>query len=324
MSRTGIHGGIRRGAAAAAIGAVLVLTTGVQASQSAEGTADPGDPAAPAVDTQSLPVVATLKGKSGAAHENAPGQNRDGDAKGKAPAGNGQESNAQPGTGASPAATPSASASAVPSALRPAVTATQKPAATPAPSPTDPASQGPAASGPASSTPAATRPAASAPARSATGSAPGSTPASSAPASGASSAPAPVAAPASPAAGSPAAPETPPGGEGTAARPASPASAVPGDLPVTRKHQSDAGAVARVNAVTGTAAAGSEAAYVPIYSMPQAESGWTPYATQGGSVRSSATLSAQPEPKSALVWLGSGLVGVAGAAGLVLFRLRNP
>jgi hypothetical protein len=25
-----------------------------------------------------------------------------------------------------------------------------------------------------------------------------------------------------------------------------------------------------------------------------------------------------------MVWLGSGLVGVAGAAGLVLFRLRNP
>jgi hypothetical protein len=65
---------------------------------------------------------------------------------------------------------------------------------------------------------------------------------------------------------------------------------------------------------------------VPIYSVPQAQPGWTPYAAAvpGNSVRTSAELSAQPEPKSALVWLGSGLVGVAGAAGLVFFRLRNP
>jgi hypothetical protein len=51
--------------------------------------------------------------------------------------------------------------------------------------------------------------------------------------------------------------------------------------------------------------------------------GWSPYSA-GTSPRSTATLSAQPEPRRAMVWLGSGLVGVAGASGLVLFRLRNP
>ncbi|WP_307094476.1 hypothetical protein [Arthrobacter sp. V1I9] len=65
---------------------------------------------------------------------------------------------------------------------------------------------------------------------------------------------------------------------------------------------------------------------MPIYSVRQTRAGWTPYTTAipGNSVRSSATLKAQPEPKSALVWLGSGLVGVAGGAGLVFLRLRNP
>jgi hypothetical protein len=66
---------------------------------------------------------------------------------------------------------------------------------------------------------------------------------------------------------------------------------------------------------------------VPIYAVPQANPAWTPSysaAGQGNSVRSNAKLNAQPEPKSALVWLGSGLVGVAGASGLVFFRLRNP
>jgi hypothetical protein len=61
--------------------------------------------------------------------------------------------------------------------------------------------------------------------------------------------------------------------------------------------------------------------------VPQPDSKWTPSyggATQASSVRSNAELNTQAEPKSALVWLGSGLVGVAGAAGLVFFRLRNP
>jgi hypothetical protein len=76
-----------------------------------------------------------------------------------------------------------------------------------------------------------------------------------------------------------------------------------------------------------SAAAAGNAAYLPVYAVPQANSEWSPSygaGAHGNSVRSSAELNAQPEPKSALVWLGSGLVGVAGAAGLVFFRLRNP
>ena len=62
---------------------------------------------------------------------------------------------------------------------------------------------------------------------------------------------------------------------------------------------------------------------MPLYFMPQADQGWSP-SYSAGTQASSVKLNAQPEPKSALVWLGSGLVGVAGAAGLVFFRLRNP
>jgi hypothetical protein len=75
------------------------------------------------------------------------------------------------------------------------------------------------------------------------------------------------------------------------------------------------------------AAVAGQAAGAPLFAGAQAYPGWSPYAaagTPGSSPRSSARLSTQPEPRRAMVWLGSGLVGVAGAAGLVLFRLRNP
>ncbi|MCU1568966.1 MAG: hypothetical protein JWQ56_3903, partial [Pseudarthrobacter sp.] len=319
MSRTGIHGGIRRGAAAAAIGAVLVLTTGAPASQAEEGAPDPGDSATPAVDTKSLPVVASLTGQHG--REDAPGQNRD---KNSNAGGNGKPA-ARPAVSASA----SASASAVPSALLPAITATQSPGFRPAPTATP--SPVPTADAPAYSTQTPTRPATS-PAGNAPAS-PGTSPAP------ASSGPAQTSAPASSAAASPAvvgpAAGTPSAG--------APAGQVPGpqetsagaagqngqtgfnaaQLPGATKGQ---GAETTPGTAPAAAAAG-HAAYVPIYAVPQANSAWTPsYSTgaQGNSVRSSAELKAQPEPKSALVWLGSGLVGVAGAAGLVFFRLRNP
>jgi hypothetical protein len=74
---------------------------------------------------------------------------------------------------------------------------------------------------------------------------------------------------------------------------------------------------------SATGATASHAGGAALYSAPQMRAGWTHYSA-GTSPRSTATLSAQPEPRSAMVWLGSGLVGVAGASGLVLFRLRNP
>lgn len=58
-SRTGIHGGIRRGSAAAAIGAVLVLTAGVPASQ-ADGTSGSEDPDVQVSGGVQLPGVGGL------------------------------------------------------------------------------------------------------------------------------------------------------------------------------------------------------------------------------------------------------------------------
>ena len=58
-SRTGIHGGLRRGSAAAAIGAVLVLTAGVPASQ-ADTVPDPGDPAVQVTGAVQLPEIGGL------------------------------------------------------------------------------------------------------------------------------------------------------------------------------------------------------------------------------------------------------------------------
>ena len=60
-SRTGIHGGLRRGTAAAAMGAVLVLSAGVPASQAADG-ADPGEPDARITGSLELPAVNSLLG----------------------------------------------------------------------------------------------------------------------------------------------------------------------------------------------------------------------------------------------------------------------
>ncbi|TAP45536.1 hypothetical protein EYS21_02055 [Arthrobacter sp. S39] len=58
-SRTGIHGGFRRGSAAAAIGAVLVLTAGVPASQ-ADGSSGADEPEVQVSGSAQLPVVGGL------------------------------------------------------------------------------------------------------------------------------------------------------------------------------------------------------------------------------------------------------------------------
>jgi hypothetical protein len=115
--------------------------------------------------------------------------------------------------------------------------------------------------------------------------------------------------------------EETPGGTSAENSQAEPAA---GQLPGTA--MGPAGAETTAATAPSTAVAGYSA-YAPGYDVPQANAGWTPSYSAGAEatrVRSSATLDTQPEPKSALVWLGSGLVGVAGAAGLVFFRLRNP
>ncbi|WP_459792788.1 hypothetical protein [Arthrobacter sp. AD-310] len=87
--------------------------------------------------------------------------------------------------------------------------------------------------------------------------------------------------------------------------------------------QEEAGAGGVAGSATGAAVNQGQAGHAALYSAPQARAGWSPYSA-ATSQRTSATLSSRPEPRKAMVWLGSGLVGVAGAAGLVLFRLRNP
>ncbi|MHA7288319.1 hypothetical protein ACX80V_01545 [Arthrobacter sp. MDT3-24] len=64
-SRTSIHGGLRRGAAAAAVGAVLVLSAGVPASQAADGSAEPTESAAVAADGDLAGVSGLLNGLLG-------------------------------------------------------------------------------------------------------------------------------------------------------------------------------------------------------------------------------------------------------------------
>ena len=119
--------------------------------------------------------------------------------------------------------------------------------------------------------------------------------------------------------------ETPAGPAGGTAAERSPGGPSAVDLPDTGNGQS--GTEATAGAASSVAAAAGQGANVPNDAVPEASAGWIPSysgGTQASSVRSNAELNAQPEPKSALVWLGSGLVGVAGAAGLVFFRLRNP
>ncbi|MCP8998585.1 hypothetical protein NFC73_02375 [Pseudarthrobacter sp. RMG13] len=65
LSRTSIHGGLRRGAAAAAVGAVLVLSAGVPASQAADGSAEPTESASVAADGDLAGVSGLLNGLLG-------------------------------------------------------------------------------------------------------------------------------------------------------------------------------------------------------------------------------------------------------------------
>lgn len=307
MSRTGIHGGIRRGGYAAAIGAVLVLATGATASQADEGLADPGSPTIPlAQETGSLPHEPS-RDNAGHGLQAAPGQDR--------------EEPGSKGTGASirETAGPVASASApalllsLPPALFPAVTATLSPTATAVPTPTPSASPFPTGSTPTSAASTGTAPA------------PAQTPTTYSAASQTGAAPSPAAAattavPTAPAVTAPATAEAPAAADAsqTPADSGAAASGESSEVPAAERPLSTTPAASPAAA----APAESQAGGAPLYSASQAHPAWTPYST-GTGPRSSATLNSQPEPRSAMVWLGSGLVGVAGAAGLVLFRLRN-
>lgn len=245
-SRTGIHGGLRRGSAAAAIGVVLVLSAGVPASQ-ADGGPGSGDPDVRVTGSaELLQIGGLLEGLLGATT-----------------------------VPASPQPTPvpgptSASPSPVPTTAAPAPTTVST-------SPTTSSSSG------------------------ATGS-----PQGAAATSGAASVPSPqqpgtAGQPGTPPAG-PAAPQTPE-------------------------------ALAAEQSAAGQPAAGAEppAAPQPAASEPSAAasraSGTGTLHAAGGPARGRQEVApardAEPVGVSAKVWVGVGLVGSAGAAGLILTRIRR-
>jgi hypothetical protein len=130
-SRTGIHGGLRRGTAAAAAGVVLVLSAGIPASQAADGSPDPGSPDVQVTGTVQLPVVGSLvQGLLGSATQSP--------------------------TPASTSPAPTASVAPAPATAAPApATASQPQAAGTPPAGTAPAGSAPAVSGTRTATPGA-------------------------------------------------------------------------------------------------------------------------------------------------------------------------
>ncbi|MDP9888153.1 hypothetical protein J2X98_001740 [Pseudarthrobacter enclensis] len=318
MSRTGIHGGIRRGTAAAAVGAVLVLSTGVQASLADDAVPPPQDPAAPAASAAAF-------GLSIAARQTAavtPGPDVTG---GSSPQGSEGQNPAGPGAGAPAARTPRTPSAipTVPDALLPVITVS--PSADWTAAPTGPATSGtPMAPGPQTTSaaaptgsPSVARPGASTPAGSGAASAPGAASAAgAAPAAGVTGQLPAVAAPA----------------EGTA-----PAAGQGGAAPVSGEQSAVPGAGAGVNFLPGTLAAGADgpgaqgATASPLPTalsinarnsqptrLPQAAG------EQAGPGRPVSFVGPLRDVPGAMVWLGAGLVGVGAAAGLVFLRMRRP
>lgn len=250
-SRTSIHGGLRRGAAGAAVGAVLVLSAGVTASQAADGSTDPTASAEVAADGDVKRVSGLLQGLLG-----GPGGR----------------------STASPEATPAPSSSSTSTAT-----------ATPTPDPTSTA--------PTPTVPSA--PTTSAPATSASPAPQGTTPQGTAPRS-----------PGSPSS-APRTPSTSPDAAGSAA------GAQPNGQPgAPADGTQDAGQVVDPTADQPTQDAPSADA-TPV-SIPQ-RSGDAPAGREDTASAPEAAAAAEP----AKVWLGMGLVGSAGAAGLLFARIRR-
>ncbi|WP_457950740.1 hypothetical protein ACTAQI_09390 [Pseudarthrobacter sp. alpha12b] len=339
MSRTGIHGGIRRGTAAAAVGAVLVLSTGVQASLADDAAPPPQDPAA------QVSADATAAARDIAARQDAPQFQR---------GSHGEDGGAatDPAAGATLAKTPSVLA--VPGALLPAVkaslpTTTPTAAASAAaeasisalplpdlPLPTvsgTPLLPGGQTATPASptgtaSSPAPTQPRATTASGPTTASAPGAAPAAgTSPEAGAT---APSAVMVTPAVG--AATEAAPGGAdpATGAPAAAGASGTAGGSPRTGAF---GGAGAAGNDASHAAANGAaQASSFPAAGIPAAQGDQTrsqpartPQAAgpPAGPGRAVSSIGPLPDVPDAMVWLGAGLVGVGAAAGLVFLRMRR-
>ena len=313
-SRTGIHGGVRRGTAAAAVGAVLVLAAGVPASQGDEGDPQPGSTSAPS-------------------RQDTPGQGPGGKEAGRGPrAEPRKETTDDGGRPAREAAAPSPvpSTLSVPIPLLPAVTASLAPSATASPSAV-PSTPLPLPSDvpeiPSTALPATTVPV---PSLSSPGTLTGS--------------PAPSAPARQTAAGTPTGAPVPSSEPGT--RAGQPAADLPGtDHPGTKHPSTEYPAAVQPGTVqpgvpgddVPPPVAGPEAGAGTPGSLGAAEAvqqdqagepgGRTPQAAgtlPGSRQRVGSYISTQPELQAATIGLGLGLVGLAAGAGVIYLRLRKP
>ncbi|TQJ41612.1 hypothetical protein FBY33_3729 [Arthrobacter sp. SLBN-112] len=311
MSRTGIHGGLRRGTAAAAVGVVLVLSAGVQASLA--------DDAAPPQD----PLVQATAVASG-------GSDDDGTPRGKVPA-----IPAVPGA-LLPAvkATLSTGSTTAPASAEASVSGLAVPAVpTVSGTPLAPGGQTPAptASGTASSSaqsgatqkPRSTQPMPTS-----------ATPAGAAPAGAAPAAGAPALSPAVPPLLGTGAGEAADQADARAAGPGSGGMAGSLDPHGSGAAESGAGESDGEESAGEAGAAAGGAGAVPSSALPtalsinarQSQPTRVPQAAAApeGPGRAVSSTGPLPDMPDALVWLGAGLVGLGTAAGLVFLRMRRP
>ncbi|WP_406637326.1 hypothetical protein [Pseudarthrobacter quantipunctorum] len=313
-SRTGIHGGVRRGTAAAAVGAVLVLAAGVPASLGDEGDPQPGSTSAPS-------------------RQDAPSQDPGGKEAGRAPRTEPRKEKTDDGgrpTREAAAPSPVPSTLSAPAPLLPAVTASLAPSAaasplavpsTPLPLPPD-VPEIPSATLPATAVPV---PSLSSPGT-LTGSPAPSAPAQPTPAGTPTGAPVPSSEPGTraeqPAADLPGTEhpgiKSPSTEHPATAQPGAVQPGIPGDGAPPPAAGPEAGA-GTPGAPGAAEAAQPDQAREPGGRTPQAE-GTLP----GSRQRVGSYISTQPELQAATIGLGLGLVGLAAGAGVIYLRLRKP
>ena len=320
----GNHGGLRRGTAAAALGAVLVLSAGVPASNAAvpallteAGEVVPSSPdtdAVPGAAIEADPTVSRVKATvdGSLSLEAWAGRILDDD-------GDDDESSASPAPTASPTS-PSFSPSSTPVPTVPVPTlpaeplpTTPLPTTSPAPAPA-PSPSSTAASGPTQTSPSQTSAPAPAPAPAV--SRPGYSPAASVPAPATQQAPAaqPGASQLAPA-GQPAPAVQPGQAPGGALVPEAGSAAEAQDRSATGKLDTATSRRGAAGITSGVWGAGRLSSPMNMGTVDSRYSVSRP---------SSAVLgSAQAGPVSPLVWAGAGLVLLAGAAGLVAYKLRG-
>lgn len=319
----GNHGGLRRGTAAAALGAVLVLSAGVPASNAAvpallteAGEVVPSSPdtdAVPGAAIEADPTVSRVKATvdGSLSLEAWAGRILDDDGD--------DESSASPAPTASPTS-PSFSPSSTPVPTVPVPTlpaeplpTTPLPTTSPAPAPA-PSPSSTAASGPTQTSPSQTSAPAPAPAPAV--SRPGYSPAASVPAPATQQAPAaqPGASQLAPA-GQPAPAVQPGQAPGGALVPEAGSAAEAQDRSATGKLDTATSRRGAAGITSGVWGAGRLSSPMNMGTVDSRYSVSRP---------SSAVLgSAQAGPVSPLVWAGAGLVLLAGAAGLVAYKLRG-